>query len=228
MRTDPLLSLRAGRSRFSATLSLVCEAKWNEVTITARRTVTWMTMWRWRRIVATRRGRFNNSFIQRTFSVCIFSFLCLFRAATYSFNSVYCFSLIDTHGSMSPTTTTQVQARKRRRGVRQSSLSSYPVSRFHLLLLVFYSVHVVFRIRLHVPSVWQIIEKRRRDRINNSLSELRRLVPSAFEKQVNCTYISSQISRYCSMSSFFDDPSNFFFCHRGQPNWKKQKFYKWL
>ncbi|XP_046875794.1 hairy/enhancer-of-split related with YRPW motif protein 1 isoform X2 [Hypomesus transpacificus] len=47
-------------------------------------------------------------------------------------------------GSMSPPTTTQVQARKRRRG---------------------------------------IIEKRRRDRINNSLSELRRLVPSAFEKQ---------------------------------------------
>ncbi|MEJ1289145.1 hairy/enhancer-of-split related with YRPW motif 1 [Cricetulus griseus] len=29
----------------------------------------------------------------------------------------------------------------------------------------------------------KIIEKRRRDRINNSLSELRRLVPSAFEKQ---------------------------------------------
>ncbi|CAL8290952.1 unnamed protein product [Merluccius merluccius] len=48
------------------------------------------------------------------------------------------------HGSMSSSTTTQVQARKRRRG---------------------------------------IIEKRRRDRINNSLSELRRLVPSAFEKQ---------------------------------------------
>ncbi|KAJ3609556.1 hypothetical protein NHX12_024076 [Muraenolepis orangiensis] len=47
-------------------------------------------------------------------------------------------------GSMSPATTTQVQARKRRRG---------------------------------------IIEKRRRDRINNSLTELRRLVPSAFEKQ---------------------------------------------
>ncbi|XP_075962375.1 hairy/enhancer-of-split related with YRPW motif protein 1 isoform X2 [Anarhichas minor] len=47
-------------------------------------------------------------------------------------------------GSMSPITSTQVQARKRRRG---------------------------------------IIEKRRRDRINNSLSELRRLVPSAFEKQ---------------------------------------------
>ncbi|XP_065109795.2 hairy/enhancer-of-split related with YRPW motif protein 1 [Paramisgurnus dabryanus] len=47
-------------------------------------------------------------------------------------------------GSISPSTTSQVQARKRRRG---------------------------------------IIEKRRRDRINNSLSELRRLVPSAFEKQ---------------------------------------------
>lgn len=44
----------------------------------------------------------------------------------------------------SPTTTTQVMARKKRRGV---------------------------------------IEKRRRDRINNSLSELRRLVPTAFEKQ---------------------------------------------
>ncbi|CAJ1077737.1 hairy/enhancer-of-split related with YRPW motif protein 2 [Xyrichtys novacula] len=44
----------------------------------------------------------------------------------------------------SPTTTTQVMARKKRRG---------------------------------------IIEKRRRDRINNSLSELRRLVPTAYEKQ---------------------------------------------
>uniref|UniRef100_UPI0037E9B017 hairy/enhancer-of-split related with YRPW motif protein 2 n=1 Tax=Semicossyphus pulcher TaxID=241346 RepID=UPI0037E9B017 len=44
----------------------------------------------------------------------------------------------------SPTTTTQVMARKKRRG---------------------------------------IIEKRRRDRINNSLSELRRLIPTAFEKQ---------------------------------------------
>ncbi|KAL4629943.1 hairy/enhancer-of-split related with YRPW motif protein 1-like [Arapaima gigas] len=53
-------------------------------------------------------------------------------------------SLRSPHGSMSPCTSSQVQARKRRRG---------------------------------------IIEKRRRDRINNSLSELRRLVPSAFEKQ---------------------------------------------
>lgn len=47
--------------------------------------------------------------------------------------------------SVSPTTTSQIQARKKRRG---------------------------------------IIEKRRRDRINSSLSELRRLVPTAFEKQV--------------------------------------------
>ncbi|XP_032877100.1 hairy/enhancer-of-split related with YRPW motif protein 2 isoform X2 [Amblyraja radiata] len=44
----------------------------------------------------------------------------------------------------SPSTTSQIMARKKRRG---------------------------------------IIEKRRRDRINNSLSELRRLVPTAFEKQ---------------------------------------------
>ncbi|XP_062846837.1 hairy/enhancer-of-split related with YRPW motif-like protein [Trichomycterus rosablanca] len=47
-------------------------------------------------------------------------------------------------GSMSPSSTSQILARKKRRG---------------------------------------IIEKRRRDRINHSLSELRRLVPSAFEKQ---------------------------------------------
>ncbi|XP_064838901.1 hairy/enhancer-of-split related with YRPW motif-like protein [Oncorhynchus masou masou] len=47
-------------------------------------------------------------------------------------------------GSMSPVSTSQILARKKRRG---------------------------------------IIEKRRRDRINHSLSELRRLVPSAFEKQ---------------------------------------------
>lgn len=39
----------------------------------------------------------------------------------------------------------------------------------------------------------QIIEKRRRDRINNCLVELRRLVPAAFEKQVGllgvCVYV---------------------------------------
>ncbi|XP_029521257.2 hairy/enhancer-of-split related with YRPW motif protein 1-like [Oncorhynchus nerka] len=53
-------------------------------------------------------------------------------------------NVISPLGPMSPSTKTQVNARKRRRG---------------------------------------IIEKRRRDRINNSLTELRRLVPSAFEKQ---------------------------------------------
>ena len=37
--------------------------------------------------------------------------------------------------------------------------------------------------RSYSPS--QIIEKRRRDRINNCLVELRRLVPAAFEKQVS-------------------------------------------
>lgn len=37
----------------------------------------------------------------------------------------------------------------------------------------------------------QIIEKRRRDRINSSLSELRRLVPTAFEKQVCVSMIST-------------------------------------
>ena len=35
----------------------------------------------------------------------------------------------------------------------------------------------------------QFIEKRRRDRINCSLTELRRLVPAAFEKQV-CMILS--------------------------------------
>lgn len=39
----------------------------------------------------------------------------------------------------------------------------------------------------------QIIEKRRRDRINHSLSELRRLVPSAFEKQVRPSQFSASV-----------------------------------
>lgn len=43
--------------------------------------------------------------------------------------------------------------------------------------------------------VVQIIEKRRRDRINNSLSELRRLVPSAFEKQVSNRQHNFHITR---------------------------------
>lgn len=47
-------------------------------------------------------------------------------------------------------------------------------------------VHSLFtRNLINNFSLEQIIEKRRRDRINTSLSELRRLVPSAFEKQVN-------------------------------------------
>ncbi|KAF3839821.1 hypothetical protein F7725_018538 [Dissostichus mawsoni] len=73
---------------------------------------------------------------------------------------------LDSHGSMSPSTTTQVQARKRRRGVRE--------------LIIFGA-----KLRTADPNVSlpPIIEKRRRDRINSSLSELRRLVPSAFEKQ---------------------------------------------
>uniref|UniRef100_A0A4W6EQI0 Hes-related family bHLH transcription factor with YRPW motif 2 n=1 Tax=Lates calcarifer TaxID=8187 RepID=A0A4W6EQI0_LATCA len=71
----------------------------------------------------------------------------------------------------SPTTTTQVMARKKRRGVKF----------FHILKecggVTFQDLHT----RFCFPR--QIIEKRRRDRINNSLSELRRLVPTAFEKQ---------------------------------------------
>ena len=38
-------------------------------------------------------------------------------------------------------------------------------------------------ISAHARSLLQVIEKRRRDRINHSLTELKRLVPSAFEKQ---------------------------------------------
>ncbi|CAG11146.1 unnamed protein product [Tetraodon nigroviridis] len=73
-------------------------------------------------------------------------------------------------GSMSPSTSTQVQARKRRRGVSRS----------------FHPRHRTSPTRARsdpVATRRQIIEKRRRDRINNCLSELRRLVPSAFEKQ---------------------------------------------
>ena len=38
-----------------------------------------------------------------------------------------------------------------------------------------------------------IIEKRRRDRINHSLSELKRLVPSAFEKQESAKLEKAEI-----------------------------------
>lgn len=43
----------------------------------------------------------------------------------------------------------------------------------------------------------QIIEKRRRDRINSSLSELRRLVPTAFEKQVGTQSSRAVLSPHC-------------------------------
>ncbi|KAJ8396265.1 hypothetical protein AAFF_G00021320 [Aldrovandia affinis] len=46
-----------------------------------------------------------------------------------------------------------------------------------------------------------IIEKRRRDRINNSLSELRRLVPTAFEKQGSAKLEKAEILQ---MTAFFD------------------------
>lgn len=45
----------------------------------------------------------------------------------------------------------------------------------------------------------QIIEKRRRDRINHSLSELRRLVPSAFEKQVGPAQFWFRFSKQLSL-----------------------------
>jgi hypothetical protein len=92
-------------------------------------------------------------------------------------------------GSMSPTTSSQILARKRRRGV--SLFTLFP---FLGLLLIngkpppprFFGIYSRNgKVRLCFASFPQIIEKRRRDRINNSLSELRRLVPSAFEKQVN-------------------------------------------
>lgn len=50
-------------------------------------------------------------------------------------------------------------------------------------------LHLLFSFFLFFLALFlQIIEKRRRDRINHSLSELRRLVPSAFEKQVKHSF----------------------------------------
>lgn len=79
---------------------------------------------------------------------------------------------------MSPTTSTQVQARKRRRGVSQSDCLNWSGQLKQLRLFS----NDAFLL------ICQIIEKRRRDRINNSLSELRRLVPSAYEKQVSAPH----------------------------------------
>lgn len=74
---------------------------------------------------------------------------------------------------MSPGSASQILARKKRRGV------STPLDD-HLFSPV---SSAVSESSSALPDM-QIIEKRRRDRINHSLSELRRLVPSAFEKQV--------------------------------------------
>lgn len=94
--------------------------------------------------------------------------------------------------SNSPTTTSQIMARKKRRGV----CDFFFVFLFHVIQpnvqQLYFSITSNFIICVFMNfcccfAFWgQIIEKRRRDRINNSLSELRRLVPTAFEKQVSC------------------------------------------
>ncbi|XP_043962949.1 hairy/enhancer-of-split related with YRPW motif protein 2 isoform X1 [Gambusia affinis] len=83
----------------------------------------------------------------------------------------------DSVGRASPAA--QLMARKRRRGVGRPALR---------------------RVRRpgasDAPSVscrFQIIEKRRRDRINGSLSELRRLVPTAWEKQGSANLEKAEI-----------------------------------
>lgn len=48
----------------------------------------------------------------------------------------------------------------------------------------------------------QVIEKRRRDRINHSLTELRRLVPAAFEKQVRSGSFRSGVDLSNSLGPF--------------------------
>lgn len=53
--------------------------------------------------------------------------------------------------------------------------------------LLTYEVNMHYNVCVH--SI-QIIEKRRRDRINTCLMELRRLVPQAFEKQVCCILVA--------------------------------------
>ena len=61
-------------------------------------------------------------------------------------------------------------SRKKRRGVSIFSLAC-KISERPIILQIFYFV--------------QLIEKRRRDRINSCLVQLRKLVPAAFEKQVS-------------------------------------------
>lgn len=60
----------------------------------------------------------------------------------------------------------------------------------------------------------QIIEKRRRDRINTSLVELRRLVPAAFEKQASFFYKTQLV-----YVIFFILQTVWVFFAKGQPIW---------
>ncbi len=80
----------------------------------------------------------------------------------------------------------------------------------------------------------QIIEKRRRDRINHSLSELRRLVPSAFEKQVRChrlslmlyiVYSKQQSQILKKVLKLKPVPSSHLV--RAPLNWKRLRFFRW-
>lgn len=81
----------------------------------------------------------------------------------------------------------------------------------------------------------QIIEKRRRDRINNSLSELRRLVPSAFEKQVRGGEKSAEekpdkpnsVWIFKTYLDSFCFPFSLSPLWRAQPSWRKQRFCRW-
>lgn len=65
--------------------------------------------------------------------------------------------------------------RKRRRGVRFRAFASRCDASWLIIKLYCTAFSKLF----------QIIEKRRRDKINFNLSELRRLVPDAAQKQVN-------------------------------------------
>ncbi|KAL7829445.1 hypothetical protein AOLI_G00303300 [Acnodon oligacanthus] len=88
-------------------------------------------------------------------------------------------------GSMSPGSTSQILARKKRRGDLLVALATKKDIRAWLKFANEY-------LGKDQESCYvQIIEKRRRDRINHSLSELRRLVPSAFEKQARLIFFTS-------------------------------------
>lgn len=104
-------------------LPVTVEGKWSEATLTARLKATWTTMLTWRRRVATKMGTFTLEKKERFVFIrglwlCHFS-VCWYVLLPYEFVAVLPFSQLDSHGSMSPSTTTQVQARKRRRGVSE-------------------------------------------------------------------------------------------------------------